>query len=73
MGNVAPSFLRSSLQANQFGRCQSGKIVNEISEKVQKSLIKYLPAGRQGLWNDYADLKCIENKENLFNQFLKSV
>jgi hypothetical protein len=43
--------------------------VIEISEKVQKSLITYLPAGRQGLWNDYTDTKCIENKENLLNHF----
>jgi hypothetical protein len=29
--------------------------VIEISEKVQKFLITSLPAGRQGLWNDYTD------------------
>ena len=33
----------------------------ESSEKFQKSLITYLPAGRQGLWNNYTDTKCIEN------------
>jgi hypothetical protein len=35
----------------------------EISEKVQKSLITPLPAGRQGLGTDYTDTKCIEIKE----------
>ena len=28
---------------------------SEISGKVQKSLITLLPAGRQGLWNNYTD------------------
>jgi hypothetical protein len=32
----------------------------EISEKAHKSLITCLPAGRQGLWADYTDMKDIE-------------
>jgi hypothetical protein len=34
----------------------------EISQKVEKSLIAPLPAGRQGLSNDYTDYKCIEKQ-----------
>jgi len=29
----------------------------EIHGKIRKSLITYLPAGRQGLWNDTTDKK----------------
>jgi len=32
-------------------------------KKTQKSLITHPPAGRQGLWNDYADNKYIESRE----------
>jgi hypothetical protein len=35
----------------------------------KKCLITYLPGGRQGLRIDYADLKCIEHKENFSNHF----
>ena len=45
----------------------------EIPGKIWKSLITHLPAGRQGLWNDWTDKKHIENGENLFNHFLKSM
>jgi hypothetical protein len=32
----------------------------EIPEKIQKSQIPPLPAGRQGLWNDYTDFKWVQ-------------
>jgi hypothetical protein len=35
-------------------------LIEDISEKVQKSLITFLPAGRQGLEADYTDRKFIE-------------
>ena len=31
-------------------------LIEDISEKVQKSLITFLPAGRQGLGTDYTDI-----------------
>jgi hypothetical protein len=31
-------------------------LIEDISEKVQKSLITFLPAGRQGLEADYTDI-----------------
>jgi len=31
-------------------------LIEDISEKVQKSLITFLPAGRQGLGADYTDI-----------------
>ncbi len=37
----------------------------EISENTQKSLITHLPAGRQGLQNNYIDSKWGENKEKI--------
>ena len=43
----------------------------EISEKVQKSLITPLPAGRQGLKNDYTDARCIGKPGKSVQSFFK--
>jgi len=36
-----------------------------------KGLVTHLPAGRQGLQIDYPDIKCIEHKESLSNNFFE--
>ena len=43
----------------------------EISEKIQKSLITPLPAGRQGLKNDYTDARCIGKPGKSVQSFFK--
>ena len=43
----------------------------EISEKVQKSLITPLPAGRQGLKTDYTDARCIGKPGKSVQSFFK--